>query len=204
MKSSFEGLDSDELNTHCRIKNYNGFILPDGLVPSYSVDNPPIEGYRFFDYMAPDGSSSPLLRASISSHRLYEVFRHLAAQVLPDEIDVFFQSSYGGELEELVATGLDTVSFLSTLDDYRYPLVHDGCSGICLLGSGIEIQFEEHKTLIVYTDDFTEVELIINEFKLERINDMVFFFDSEHIHLSSFKSFVEFAQLIGKYETHSI
>ena len=50
----------------------------------------------------------------------------------------------------------------SILWDYEDLLVNDGCTGIAVLNPGVpqEIQFDEHKLLIVYGDRLQEFESI--------------------------------------------
>ena len=61
-----------------------------------------------------------------------------------------------------------------------------GCLGIAALNPSIplEVQFDEHKLLIVYGQDLDEFERIIAGYGLKRDDTLKFITEAEHVHSS--------------------
>jgi hypothetical protein len=85
----------------------------------------------------------------------------------------------------------------SMLWDYEELLTHDGCTGIAILNPSIpqEVQFDEHKLLIVYGNPLADYERIFKRFGIPCKDDIKFITEAEHVHSSSDKYFDEFEQL---------
>jgi hypothetical protein len=66
-------------------------------------------------------------------------------------------------------------------------LMNDGCTGLAVLNPGIpqEIQFDEHKLLIVYGDQLDEYERAFRERSVRCDEQMHFITEAEHVHSSS-------------------
>ncbi len=75
----------------------------------------------------------------------------------------------------------------SVLWDYEELLVNDGCTGIAVLNPGVplEVQFDEHKLLIVYGNQLTDFESIYRDQGIRCDENLKFITEAEHVHSSS-------------------
>ncbi len=86
----------------------------------------------------------------------------------------------------------------SILYDYEDLLLNDGCTGIAVLNPGTpqEVQFDEHKLLIVYGNDLSAVRTGSCSDRCVICNDqMKFITEAEHVHSSSDQYFDQFEEL---------
>jgi hypothetical protein len=85
----------------------------------------------------------------------------------------------------------------STLCDFEHLLLNDGCAGVAVLNPRIplEVQFDEHKLLIVYGQELGEFEEILQYAGLEHDDNLRFLTEAEHIHSSSDELSEEFNRL---------
>jgi hypothetical protein len=186
-RTTFDELSQDELDAHISVGRYGSFTLTDAVRPSFGLEIVPREGYRRDLYRDPEtGNTMPVLAASVSSDRLFEVFMDLL-DPLGDEVDVVVESSHDSELGEhadLYREHIDTVILKSTLYDYEDLLLNDGCSGVAALNpSGpMEVQFDEHKLLFVYANDLEPFEEILMQHGLRRDDSLKFISEAEHLH----------------------
>ena len=88
-------------------------------------------------------------------------------------------------------------SFKSILWEYEDLLVNDGCTGLAVLNPDIphEIQFDEHKLLIVYGDRLTDFEAVYREHRVRCDDNMRFVTEAEHVHSSSDRYAQQFDEL---------
>lgn len=186
-RTTFDDLSQDELDAHIRVGRYGGFSLTDAVRPSFGLEIVPREGYRRDLYRDPEtGNTMPVLAASVSSERLFDVFMSLL-DPLGDEVDVVVESSHDSELGEhadLYREHIDTVILKSTLYDYEDLLLNDGCSGVAALNPAgpMEVQFDEHKLLFVYANDLEPFEQILIDHGLRRDDSLKFISEAEHLH----------------------
>jgi hypothetical protein len=186
-RTSFDDLSQDQLDAHLKVGQYGSFALTDAVRPSFGLEIVPREGYRRDVYRDPEtGNSMPVLAASISSERLFEVFMDLL-DPLGDEVDVVMESSHESEPgahADLYREHIDTVILKSTLYDYEELLLNDGCTGLAALNpSGpMEVQFDEHKLLFVYAHDLEPFERILLDAGLHRDDMLKFISEAEHLH----------------------
>ncbi len=186
-RTSFEDLTQDELDAHLQIGHYGEFALTDAVRPSIALDVIPREGYRRDVFRDPEsGNTMPVLAASVSAERLFEVFMDLL-EPLGEEIDVVMESSHESEPgahEDMYREHIDTVILKSTLYDYEELLLNDGCTGIAALNpeGPMEVQFDEHKLLFVYANDLGLFEEILQGHGLRRDDTLKFISEAEHLH----------------------
>ncbi len=186
-RTTFDDLSQDELDAHIRVGRYGSFSLTDAVRPSFGLEIVPREGYRRDLYRDPEtGNTMPVLAASVSSERLFDVFMSLL-DPLGDEVDVVVESSHDSELGEhadLYREHIDTVILKSTLYDYEDLLLNDGCSGVAALNPAgpMEVQFDEHKLLFVYANDLEAFEQILIDHGLRRDDSLKFISEAEHLH----------------------
>jgi hypothetical protein len=186
-RTSFDDLNQDQLDAHLKVGRYGGFSLTDAVRPSYGLEVIPREGYRRDVYRDPEtGNTMPVLAASVSSERLFDVLMDLLTP-LGDEVDVVMESSHESEPgahADLYREHIDTVILKSTLYDYESLLLNDGCTGLAALNpSGpMEVQFDEHKLLFVYAHDLEPFEEVLIEAGLKRDDTLKFISEAEHLH----------------------
>ena len=186
-RTSFDDLNQEQLDAHLRVGRYGNFTLTDAVRPSYGLDVIPREGYRRDVYRDPEsGSTMPVLAASVSSERLFDVLMELLGP-LGDEVDVVMESSHDSEPgihSDLYREHMDTVILKSTLYDYEPLLLHDGCTGLAALNptGPMEVQFDEHKLLFVYAHDLEPFEAVLKDFGLRRDDTIKFISEAEHLH----------------------
>jgi hypothetical protein len=128
----------------------------------------------------------PVLAASLSAERLFDVFVELL-DPLGDEVDVVMESSHDsdpGSHADLYREHIDTVILKSVLYDYEELLKNDGCTGLAALNPNgpMEVQFDEHKLIFVYAHDLEPFEEILRENGLRRDDSLKFISEAEHLH----------------------
>ena len=187
--SSFERLTEEELETHLRVGKYGEFLLTEAVRPSYDLKIVPRSGYRHESYHDQDTNSNvPVLMAAASREQLFEVFLELI-EPLGNVVDVVLETSHDrgphGH-EDLYREHIDMPVLKSVLYEYEEMLLNDGCSGIAILNPRIpnEVQFDEHKLLIVYGDSLEEYERILESHRIPHDPDIKFITEAEHVHSS--------------------
>jgi len=186
-RTSFDDLSQDQLDAHLRVGRYGSFALTDAVRPSFGLEVVPREGYRRDVYRDPEtGNTMPVLAASVSSERLFEVFMDLL-DPLGEEVDVVMESSHESEPgahDDLYREHIDTVILKSVLYDYEELLLNDGCTGLAALNPGgpMEVQFDEHKLLFVYAHDLEAFEAILIDHGIKRDDTLKFISEAEHLH----------------------
>jgi hypothetical protein len=66
-------------------------------------------------------------------------------------------------------------------------LLNDGCTGIAVLNPRVlvEVQFDEHKLLIIYGHDLSEFEAVLADHGIDCDDEIKFLAEAEHVHSSS-------------------
>jgi hypothetical protein len=186
-RTSFDELSQEQLDAHLRVGRYGDFTLTDAIRPSFGLEVIPREGYRRDLYRDPEtGNTMPVLAASVSSERLFEIFMELL-DPLGDELDVVMESSHDSEPgahDDMYREHIDAVILKSILYDYEDLLMNDGCAGLAALNpSGpMEVQFDEHKLIFVYAHDLEPFEAILIDAGLKRDDTLKFISEAEHLH----------------------
>ncbi len=185
--SSFEHLSEDELEAHLGVIRYGDFTLTEAVRPSYDLQVVPQQGYRHDVYRDEESQTDvPVVMAAASNHDLFELFLDLL-EPLGTEVDVVLETSHNrdnGGHTDLYREHIDMPILQSILWDFEDLLVNDGCTGIAVLNPSIpqEVQFDEHKILIVYGKQLTEYEGILIDEGLNCREDMKFVTEAEHVH----------------------
>ncbi len=188
--SSFEHLSEEELEAHLGVQRYGSFWLTDAVRPSYDLQVVPQQGFRRDVYQDEESRARvPVLMASASRDALFELFLDLL-EPLGSEVDVVLETSHdhnnGGHID-LYREHIDMPVLKSILWEYEEMLVNDGCTGIAVLNPAVpqEVQFDEHKMLIVYGDPLTPFEKVFAARDVWNTQDMKFITEAEHVHSSS-------------------
>lgn len=188
--SSFERLSDDELEAHLGVVRYGDFLLSGAVRPSYDLQIVPCQGYRHDVYRDEDQKTTvPVLMGAASKEHLFEVFMDML-DPLGIEVDVVLETSHDRQARghvDLYREHIDLPVLKSILYDYEDLLVNDGCTGIAVLNPGIpqEVQFDEHKLLIVYGSQLREYERVFADRNVRRDDQIKFITEAEHVHSSS-------------------
>ena len=185
--SAFETLSEDQLEAHLGVARYGSFILSDAVRPSFALDVVPSAGFRHDTYR--DGASKqnvPVLMAAASRERLFDTFMELL-DPLGTVVDVVLETSHDYSASghrDLYREHIDLPILQSILWDFEDLLVNDGCTGIAVLNPATpqEVQFDEHKLLIVYGRDLRKYEEALGDSGLSCREEMRFITEAEHVH----------------------
>ncbi|QDT63424.1 hypothetical protein [Calycomorphotria hydatis] len=198
--SSFRDLTEDQLEAHLSVSRYGRFTLTDAVRPSYDLQVVPRTGYRHDTFTDKDsGVKIPVLMASASREILFDLFVELL-DPLGEELDVVLETSHekaGEGHKDLYRENIDLPVLKSTLYDFESAILDDGCLGIACLNPSVpvEVQFDEHKLLIVYGQDLTPFESVLTEYGIVMNDDIKFITEAEHVHSSTDELFKDFEQL---------
>jgi hypothetical protein len=198
--SSFEHLSEAELEAHLGVQRYGRFMLTDAIRPSYDLKIVPSQGYRHDFYVDEEnGTKVPVLMGAASREILFDAFLELI-EPLGNEVDVVLETSHNRESSghtDLYREHIDLPVFKSMLWDYEELLMNDGCTGIAVLNPSIpqEVQFDEHKLLIVYGKPLMDYEAVFERFGVRRNDQMKFITEAEHVHSSSDRYAQRFEEL---------
>jgi hypothetical protein len=188
--NSFESVSDEKLAEHLKVDQYDQFQLTEAVRPAMDLKIKPCQGYRHDVYVDEDSDTKvPVIMAAASREKLFPLFMQLI-QRLGSVVDVVLESSHsqaeGGHVD-LYREHIDMSVLTSVLWDYEDLLLNDGCTGIAVLNPNTpqEIQFEEHKLLIVYGSPLEPYEFTLEQHGVGEKEDMKFITEAEHIHSSS-------------------
>lgn len=182
------------------VSKYGSFKLTDAIRPSFDLKVVPQQGYRHDSYTDEETKSKvPVLMAAASRDIVFDVFMDLIDN-LGTEVDVVLETSHNRESSghtDLYREHIDVPILKSILWDYEDLLLNDGCTGIAVLNPAIpqEIQFDEHKLLIVYGNPLRQYEAAFRNFGVRCDEKIKFITEAEHVHSSSDKYYQQFEEL---------
>ena len=188
--SSFEHLSEEELEAHLGVGRDGVFMLTDAVRPSHDLQVVPPHGFRRDVYRDENSDAQvPVLMVAASSGVLYELFLDLL-EPLGCEVDIVLETSHGpntGAHVDLHREHIDMPVLKSILWEFEDMLMNDGCTGIAVLNPSTpqEVQFDEHKMLIVYGESLEPFEEILHSHGIQNVQDMKFITEAEHVHSSS-------------------
>jgi hypothetical protein len=189
-RSSFESVSEAQLEDHLRIARYGSYLLTDAIRPSVDLQVVPSAGWRRDSFKDEGtGITIPVLMASQTKERLFELFIDLL-DPLGDSVDVVLESSHDTRRRDHVDTyreQIDMPILKSLLYDFEDLLTNDGCTGIAILNPKIpmEVQFDEHKLLVMYGHNLKPFEEILDDHRLYTSDTIRFVTEGEHVHSSS-------------------
>ncbi len=185
--TTFDEVSPEELDAHLKVNSYGEFSLTDAIRPSLGLEITPRQGYRRDIYQDPEtGHAMPVLAIAASREHLFDLFTDLL-DPLGEMIDVVMESSHEsqpGHHDDFYREHIDLVILKSQLYDFEDLLLHDGCAGIAALNpeEPMEVQFDEHKLLFVYSHNLEPFEEILEDYGIERDDDIKFISEAEHLH----------------------
>ncbi|MBI1833003.1 MAG: hypothetical protein HYR84_16305 [Planctomycetes bacterium] len=172
---------------HLLVDRYGDFWLTDAIRPAQELPIVPRQGYRIDIYRDDQANFSvPVLAASVSRERLFDVFLDLL-DPLGEVVDVVLETSHnstGNQHLDLFREAMDLPVLKSHCCDYEEILMNDGCTGIAVMSTEgpMEVQFDEHKLLIVYAPNLTFFENVMKEHAIRRDDKMKLITEGEHLH----------------------
>ncbi len=181
-------------------KFYGEFELTDAIRPAPNSNIRPSQGYRHEVYIDQETQSQvPVVMASASAEKLFPLFLDLVRKLGP-VVDVVLESSHEGsegEHVDMYRESIDMPVLISILMEYEDLLLNDGCTGIAVLNPRTpqEIQFEEHKLLIVYGSPLEQFEFVLETNGIPENQKMKLITEGEHVHSSTEAYFKRFQQL---------
>src|SRR5262249_46568142 len=156
-------VNQDKLAAHLRVDRYGDFRLTEAVRPALDLAVVPREGYRRDIYRDPKlRLEVPVLAASVSAERLFDTFLDLL-DPLAEVVGVVLETSHkseGSSHRDLVREQIDLPVLLSHCYDFEDLLLNDGCTGVAVIAHDrpMEVQFDEHKLLVVYARDLRPFE----------------------------------------------
>ena len=198
--NSFESLSEEALERHLNVTRYGDFELTDAVRPSYDLKVVPCQGYRHEFYRdEDDGSSVPVIMSAATKSNVFEIFMDLL-DPLGNVVDAVLETSHDRERnghEDLYREHIDMPVLKSILWEYEDLLTNDGCTGIAVLNpqAPLEIQFDEHKLLIIYGQSLTKFERILESHRVLCNEETRFITEAEHVHSSCDRYIREFDEL---------
>ncbi len=190
----------EKLVAHLRIDRYGDFRLTDAIRPSLDVQVVPREGYRLDEYRDPRGKVQvPVLAASVSREKLFDTFLGLL-EPLGEVVDVVLETSHQGDgtsHRDLFREDIDLPVLQSYFCDFEDLLLNDGCTGVAVISRSraVEIQFDEHKLLVVYARKLKPFENILRDAGVRRDDTMKLITEGEHLHSTDPRFEEAFGQL---------
>ena len=198
--NSFKELSDKELAAHLNVDTYDKFQLTSAVRPAFDLKIKPTEGYRHERYHDEEsGASIPVVMAAASKEKLFPLFMELIEKLGP-VVDVVLESSHESGPNghrDFYRENIDMAILQSVLYDYEDVLLNDGCTGIAVLNPAQpqEVQFEEHKLLIIYGSPLEQYEFLLERSGVSESQNMQFITEAEHVHSSSEKYLERFEQL---------
>jgi hypothetical protein len=188
------------MTDHLQVDHYGDFWLTDAIRPAVGLPVVPRQGYRIDTYRdAKANFSVPVLAASVSREKLFEVFLDLL-DPLGEVVDVVLETSHdstGNQHEDLFREAMDLPVLKSHCCDYEELLLNDGCTGLAIMSTEgpMEVQFDEHKLLVVYAANLKPFEAVMKEHGIARLTQMKLITEGEHLHSTDQTHREQFDQL---------
>ncbi len=193
-------MSAEKLAAHLQVDRYGDFWLTDAIRPGPQLPVVPSQGFRIDVYRdAKAGLEVPVLVAAVSREQLFDIFLELL-EPLGLVVDVVLETSHhseGAAHRDLVREQIDLPVLMSHFCDHEELLLHDGCTGTAVISSAepMEVQFDEHKLLVVYAQDLEPFERILLQHGIPRDDALKLITEGEHLHSSQPEQFDRFEQL---------
>ena len=196
----FSQASKQELEAHLEVRHYDGFTLTDAIRPAIDLKVIPRQGYRRDCYRnEKEGRNVPVLMCAASQEILFELFMELIEN-FGQEVDVVLETSHyqdqAGHLDSY-REQIEAPILQSILWGHEERLLNDGCTGIAVMNPRTpqEIQFDEHKMLVVYGEPLAPFEEILRAHDVQLDQEIRFLTEAEHVHSSNESYYDEFEEL---------
>jgi hypothetical protein len=180
-------VNKKQMAEHVQVDRYGDFWLTDAIRPARTVPIIPRQGYRIDTYRDDKANFQvPVLAAAVSRERLFDVFLDLL-DPLGEVVDIVLETSHDNadnQHMDLFREAMDLPVLKSHCCDFEDLLLNDGCTGIAVMASEspMEIQFDEHKLLVIYAADLKPFIRVIKEYGIVRDDKMKLITEGEHLH----------------------
>ncbi len=198
MKSGIEVIVSaKKLPSHSPV---HPFRLSDAVRPALHRPVMPRQGYRRDEFCDDElGIRVPVLAAAVSCEHLFDLFLDLL-EPFGDTVDVILETSHGSASnrhEDRLREDIDRPVLLSHLCGFEDLLVNDGCTGVAVIckDGPMEVQFDEHKLLVVYAPNLAPFEAIFQRYGIRRDDSLKLIAEGEHLHHTEERFAEQFDQL---------
>lgn len=192
-------MNTKSMVEHLSVDRYGDFQLSDGVRPAPERAVTPREGFRVETYRdAKAGFQVPVLAAAVSREKLFDVFLDLL-DPLGDVVDVILETSHetdGSRHVDLFREAIDLPILKSHCCDFEDLLTNDGCTGLAIMSTmgPMEVQFDEHKLLVVYAADIRPFAHILRDHGIIRDDKLKLITEGEHLHSTDPRHRREFEQ----------
>lgn len=193
-------MNTNQLSAHLKVSRYGAFQLTDAVRPSLDLQVVPRQGFRVSTYRNKKaGLRVPVLAAAVSRELLFETFLALLEPLEP-VVDVVLETSHdraGASHRDLLRRNIDRPVLESHCCEFEDLLLNDGCTGVAVVSTGqpLEVQFDEHKLLIVYARDLEPFARLLRQAGIDRDDRLQLITEGEHLHTSDPKYADAFNQL---------
>lgn len=193
----------DSLAGHLAVARYGDFLLTDAIRPAAHLPVVPRQAYRRDVYRDPKSRLEvPVLAAAVSRERLFDLFLDLLGPLGP-VVDVVLETSHhtdGAAHRDLLREAIDLPVLMSHFCDFEELLLNDGCTGVAVIGTAgpMEVQFDEHKLLVVYAHELAPFEAILAEAGIARDDQLKLITEGEHLHATDARFSATFEQLCAR------
>jgi hypothetical protein len=180
-------MTSRTMTEHLLQDRYGEFALTDAVRPSLDRQVVPRQGYRIETYKDKKaGFQVPVLAAAVSREQLFDAFLDLL-DPLGEVVDAILETSHdrdGANHLDLYREAVDLPVLKSHCCDYEDLLLNDGCTGLAVLSTTgpMEVQFDEHKLLVVYAADLRPFAKILDDYGIARDESLKLITEGEHLH----------------------
>ncbi|MDR0871261.1 MAG: hypothetical protein LBN39_10775 [Planctomycetaceae bacterium] len=185
--NEFDRIPKLELESHLTVAKYGNFTLSNAVRPSFDLNIIPRQGYRTEHYTG-EGMQNPVpvLIASVSAEDLFDTFIDLL-DPLGSTVDAVLETSHrrnNGRHTDLYREQIDLPILKSFLYECEEMILNDGCTGVAVLNpaTAAEVQFDEHKLLIIYAENLNVFEKILQRHGIQKDETLQFLTEAEHIH----------------------
>jgi hypothetical protein len=193
-------VNPEKFTAHLKRERYGDFWLTDAIRPSLQRQVEPRQGYRIETYQdARGGLKVPVLAAAVSREKLFDLFLDLL-DPLGEVVDVVLETSHdsdGSSHRDLFREAVDLPVLKSYFCEFEDLLLHDGCAGVAVLSTvgPMEVQFDEHKLLVVYAHDLRPFERVARAAGIPRDDRLKLITEGEHLHSTEARHRETFRQL---------
>jgi hypothetical protein len=191
------------LSAHLQVSQYGDFRLTDAVRPSLDLQVIPEQGFRVDTYRDPKaGLEVPVLAASVSRELLFDAFMNLLDPLGP-VVDVVLETSHasaGTNHRDLVRTHVDLPVVQSHFCEFEELILNDGCTGVAVVSTHkpIEVQFDEHKLLVVYARQLAPFVRILRLAGVDRNDQLKLITEGEHFHTTDPRFAADFKLLCSR------
>lgn len=178
----------------------NSFSFSQAAYPAEEINVGFSNGYRksvFTDSLTQQ--DIPMLAITVSKESVFDIFLQLT-DILGDTVDVILESSHGSKISkhiDLHREEIDLPILQSYLQEFEEVISNDGCSGVAVMAKGrpMEVQFDEHKVIVVYAQNISDFEKVLLSNKIPRNDAIPLVNDFEHFHSTTDEYENQFNQL---------